>query len=188
MTDATTPVAPEGSGATTSKLRAVIVLVLLLLLAVGAVASVLLYQRSRDLTTQPFSLSNDGKPIPTDAERHKAMAVAEQFCLRVDGFDGDDPDAYRKQVTEMLTTKYKKAFDTEFAAIQQLGIQKGQKGKGTIIASGIGDMDDDSATVLVVHDNTITSEAGTTQRHSRWTIDLNKVDGKWLVDDFTPVS
>ena len=161
-------------------------LVVLTALAV-LLAGVLVYRASHP-TDAPFSLSNSGQPIPSDTARHEVVAVAEQFCLRVDAFNGDDPDTYKKLVTQMLTTKYKKAFDTEFAAIQQLGIQKGQNGKGTIVASGVGDIDDDSATVLVVHDNTITSSAGTTQRHSRWTIDLNKVDGKWLVDDFTPVS
>jgi len=151
------------------------------------VAGVLLY-RSSHLTDAPYGLANSGRKIPSETEEHKVVAVAEQFCLRVDAFDGDHPDEYQKLVTEMLTTKYKKAFDTEFAAIQQLGVQKGQTGKGTIVASGVGSLDADSATVLVVHDNTITSSAGTTERHSRWTVDLNKVDGKWLVDDFTPVS
>jgi hypothetical protein len=169
LTDATTGQAkPEGSRATDSNARGLIVLVLLVLLLAGAAASVVLLQRQGNLTDKPFSLSNDGRVIPSDSERHRVLAVAEQFCLRVDA--------------------YKKAFETEFGAIEQLGIQKGQKGKGTIVASGIGEMDDDSATALVVHDNTITSSTGTTQRHSRWTIDLVKVDGKWLVDDFTPVS
>jgi hypothetical protein len=189
LTDATTGQAkPEGSRATDSNARGLIVLVLLVLLLAGAAASVVLLQRQGNLTDKPFSLSNDGRVIPSDSERHRVLAVAEQFCLRVDAFDGDNPDQYRALVTAMLTTKYKKAFETEFGAIEQLGIQKGQKGKGTIVASGIGEMDDDSATALVVHDNTITSSTGTTQRHSRWTIDLVKVDGKWLVDDFTPVS
>lgn len=174
--------------ATTGSARGLIVLALVLVLLVGVAVSVVLLQRRGNLTDKPFSLSNDGHVIASDTQRHEVVAVAEQFCLRVDGFNGDDPDKYQKLVTEMLTTKYKKAFDTEFAAIEQLGIQKGQTGKGTIVASGIGDIDGDSATVLVVHDNTITSSAGTTQRHSRWTVDLNKVDGKWLVDDFTPVS
>ena len=173
---------------TTGTTRGLIVLALLLLLLVGAALSLVFAQRMSDLTDKPFSLSNDGRVIPSDTERHRAIAVAEQFCLRVDAFTGDDPDGYKKSVTEMLTTKYKKAFETEFAAIEQLGIQKGQTGKGTVVASGIGEMDDDSATVLVVHDNTITSSAGTTQRHSRWTVDLNKVDGTWLVDDFNPVN
>ena len=113
-------------------------LALVVMLVVGAAASLVLLQRQGDLTDKPFSLSNDGRVIPSDAERHKVVAVAEQFCLRVDAFDGDDPDKYRELVTEMLTTKYKKAFDTEFGAIEQLGIQKGQQGKGTIVASGVG--------------------------------------------------
>ena len=39
-----------------------------------------------------------------------------------------------------------------------------------------------------VDGGTGTPSTGTTQRHSRWTIDLVKVNGTWLVDDFTPVS
>jgi hypothetical protein len=174
--------------ATTGITRGLIVLALGVLLVAGLVASGVLYLRQDNLTDKPFSLSNSGRTIPTDAERHEVVAVAEQFCLRVDAFDGDDPEGYRKLVTPMLTTKYKKAFDTEFDAVQKLGVQAGQKGKGTIVVSGVADMDEDSARVLVVHDNTITSQAGSTSRHYRWTIDLNKVDGKWLIDDFTPVS
>jgi Mce-associated membrane protein len=165
-----------------------IALVLLVATALGVLVAVVLLYRSSHLTDAPYGLTNSGREIPSDTVQHKVVAVAEQFCLRVDAFDGDHPDEYQKSVTQMLTTKYKKAFDTEFAAIQKLGIQKGQNGKGTIVASGVGSLDSDCATVLVVHDNTITSSAGTTERHSRWTVDLNKVDGKWLVDDFTPVS
>ncbi len=165
-----------------------IALVLIVVTALSLLLAGALLYRSSHLTDSPFSLSNSGQEIPSGTEQHKVVAVAEQFCLRVDAFDGDHPDEYQKSVTEMLTTKYKKAFATEFAAIQQLGVQKGQTSKGTIVASGLGSLDTDSATVLVVHDNTITSTAGTTQRHSRWTVQLDKVDGRWLVDDFTPVS
>lgn len=172
--------------ATTRGTGTLIALVLVVATALSMLVAGVLVYRASHLTDEPFSLSNGGRTIPSDAERHKVLAVAEQFCLRVDGFDGDHPEAYQKQVTEMLTTKYKKAFDTEFAAIQQLGVQKGHKGKGTVVASGIGSLDADSATVLVVHDNTITSSTGTVERHFRWTVELNKVDGRWLVDDFTP--
>ena len=176
------------TNATTRNTGSFVALALVLVTGLSLVLAGVLLYRSAHLTDEPFSLSNGGQRIPPEDEQHKVVAVAEQFCLRVDAFDGDHPEEYQKSVTEMLTTKYKKAFDTEFAAIQQLGIQKGQKGKGTVIASGIGSLDADSATVLVVHDNTITSSAGTTQRHSRWSVELDKVDGRWLVDDFTPVS
>jgi hypothetical protein len=176
------------TNASTGRTRGLVALALIALtvLCVGF-AGVMVY-RAGHLTDAPFSLTNNGRKVPSEEQRHKVVAVAEQFCLRVDGFDGDDPEGYRKQVEPLLTTKYKRAFESQFQAIQQLGVQRGQKGKGTVVVSGIGAIDDDSATVLVVHDNTITSEAGTVQRHYRWTIDLNKVGGRWLVDDFTPVS
>lgn len=126
--------------------------------------------------------------VPSADTRARAVATAEQFCLRVDGFDGDDPDGYRTSVSALLTTKYKADFEKEFAQIEQAGIQKGQKGEGEILASGIQTIDDDSASVLVVHDNTITSAAGTGKQHSRWIVNLDKVGGRWLVDDFQPVS
>lgn len=155
----------------------------LALLAAG-----LLFLHQRNLTDEPFSLSNGGRPIPTDAERHKVVAVAEQFSLRMDGVSGDDPDGYVKKVGELLTTKQKAKFTQEFADFQKLGVQKGLQGTGTILASGLADMDDDSATVLVAHDSTVKASDGTTQRHYRWTVTLRKVDGKWLVDDFSPVT
>jgi hypothetical protein len=176
------------TNAPTGRARGPIALALVVVTALCAAFAGVMVYRATHLTDAPFSLTNNGQKIPTDEQRHTVVAVAEQFCLRVDGFDGDDPDGYRKQVLPLLTTKYKRAFETQFQAIEQLGVQRGQKGKGTVVVSGIGTMDEDSATVLVVHDNTITSQSGTVQRHYRWTIDLNKVGGRWLVDDFTPVS
>lgn len=148
----------------------------------------LLFLHQRNLTDEPFTLSNSGRPVPTDAERHQVVGVAEQFSLRMDGVSGDDPQGYVKRVSELLTTKQKAKFASEFADFQKLGIQKGLTGTGTILASGVADMDSDSATVLVAHDGTVKAPDGTTQRHYRWTVTLRKVDGTWLVDDFTPVT
>jgi hypothetical protein len=120
--------------------------------------------------------------------RGKVKATAEQFCLRVDDFDGADPDGYRKSVVALLTTKYKADFDNSFAQVEKLGIQAGQKGQGVVKASGIQDIDSDSATVLVAHDNTITTSEGTIQRHHRWSVSLVKVGSRWLVDNFVQVS
>ena len=102
--------------------------------------------------------------------------------------DGSDPEGYVADVSEMLTTKQKAKFTQEFAEFQKLGIEPGLKGTGTILASGLADMDDDSATVLVAHDSAVQAKEGTTQRHYRWSVTLRKVGDTWLVDDFTPVS
>lgn len=174
--------------ATTGTTRGWIALVLLVLLVVGLAASGLLLQRQGNLTDKPFTLSNSGRMIPTQTDRAEAVAVAEQFCLRMDAVDGSDLEGYREEVSELLTTKQKAKFTGEFAEFEKLGVEQDLKGTGTVLASGLADMDQDSATVLVVHDSTVTSASNTTERHYRWTVELRKVSGEWLVDDFTPVS
>jgi hypothetical protein len=174
--------------ATTGTTRGLIALVLLVLLVAGVIGSGVLIYRQGHLTDEPFTLGNSGQTIPDDAARHTVVAVAEQFCLRMDGVDGSDTDGYVKRVSELLTTKQKAKFTSEFEQFQKLGIQPGLKGTGTILASGLTDMDADSATVLVAHDSAVKDSGATTQRHYRWTVNLRKVSGTWLVDDFTPVS
>ena len=152
-----------------------------------AVAGVLVY-RSSHLTDEPFSLSNSGQPVISDAERHQVLAIAEQFCLRMDALDASDLSGYKKRVSQLLTTKQKAKFDTEFDQFQKLSLDPKLKGTGTILASGLSDIDEDSATALVAHDSTVTDSSGTNERHYRWTVALRRVHGHWLVDDFTPVS
>jgi hypothetical protein len=174
--------------ATTGKARGVLALVLVGLTVLSVVVAGVLLQRASNLTDKPFSLSNSGQPIVPESERHAAVAVAEQFCLRMDGVDGSDVEGYKKRVAELLTTKQKAKFTSQFAEFEKVGVDKTLKGQGTILSSGVADIDQDSATVLVVHDSTVKATSGTTERHYRWTVSLRKVHGHWLVDDFTPVS
>jgi Mce-associated membrane protein len=174
--------------ATTGQARGLIALTLVVLTALGVLVAGVLVYRAYHPTDEPLSLSNSGQPIPSDSLKHEVVAVAEQFCLRMDAVDGADVEGYKKRVSELLTTKQKAKFDTTFAEFEKLGVSKELKGKGTILSSGVADLDSDSATVLVAHDSTLTDPSGTTDRHYRWTVALRKVAGDWLVDDFTPVS
>ncbi|MCW2855660.1 MAG: hypothetical protein JWR52_1275 [Marmoricola sp.] len=162
--------------------------VAVVVLVLGIAASGILAYRSAHLTTSPFSFSNSGSPIPSDTDRHLVIGVAEQFALRMDAVSGKDPGTYVKQVSQLLTTKQKTKFTAEFAQFQKVGVDPTLKGTGTVLSYGIADMDNDSATVLVAHDASVVSSAGTTQRHYRWSVVLRKVGSKWLVDDFTQVS
>ena len=126
-----------------------------------------------------------------DEQRQRAEAVnaASQFALRMDTFDGTDMDAYSKKVQQLLTTKYKSEFDKQFQPFKQVYSQAQAVGTGKVVMSGVASYDADSATVLVVHDGSVKSKLGQSQvRHQRWTVDLVKVDGRWLVDDFSPVN
>ena len=174
--------------ATTGTTRGLIALALMLLTVLSVVGAGVLVHRSSHLTDEPFSLSNSGQPVVGDAERHQVLAIAEQFCLRMDALDASDLSGYKKRVSQLLTTKQKAKFDTEFDQFQKLSLDPKLKGTGTILASGLSDIDEDSATALVAHDSSVTDSTGTNPRHYRWTVALRKVHGHWLVDDFTPVS
>jgi len=159
------------------------------LLALGVTGSIVYGVRasSDNLTTKALT-TNNGDPLISDSERAKVKAVAEQFCLRMDNVDASDPDSYTQKVKELLTTKEKAAFDQQFDAVLKLETDKTVKGVGTVLASGIADIDSDSATVLVAHDTVVTSSSGTVQRHARWTVTLRHVNGRWLVDNWNPAS
>ena len=62
------------------------------------------------------------------------------------------------------------------------------KGTGKVLLTAVGDSDDDSATVLVVHDASVTTTQGNIDHHYRWSVDVVKVNGEWRVDDFNPVN
>lgn len=152
---------------------------LVVVLVAGVVVSVLMYSKIR---------SQDR----LDDNRRDALTAAEQFALRMDALDASNLDTYEKSIEPLLTTKEKTEFRQQFDQFRQL-LQQAQKSsktatkpKGKIQLAGVADADSDSANVLVAHDSSGGS-AGETL-HSRWTLGMRKVGGKWLVDSFVPVS
>jgi Mce-associated membrane protein len=125
-----------------------------------------------------------------EASQQQAAAanVATQFALRMDKVDGTKFDDYIKSVNAMLTTKAKTKNSQVFDVMKQSYETAKVKGSGKVLMTAVGDSDDDSATVLVVHDASVTTTQGKIDHHYRWTVDMVKVDGKWLVDDFNPVN
>jgi len=129
-----------------------------------------------------------------DASRRAAVVAAEEFALRMDNFQATSAAAYTDDVEKMMTTKGKADFAQVEQVISQVftaaqptakAAKKGQQApKGKVVYVGISDIDDDSATVLVAHDTSVTNSAK--QLHFRWTVQLKKVDGKWLVDGLPP--
>jgi Mce-associated membrane protein len=158
------------------RLLRVVIAVLALVLVLGVATAVWFELKVRDSDRQ-------------ERQRAEAVSAASQFAVRMDTFDGKDMDAYSKKVQELLTTKYKSEFDKQFQPFKQVYSQAQAVGTGKVVMSGVASYDDDSATVLVVHDGSVKSKLGQSQvRHQRWSVDLVKVDGRWLVDDFSPVN
>lgn len=174
-----------GAGVTTRPWSRALVLLAAVLVVLLVAAIVVAVIRGRQVHAQD----------QLDANRGAALQAAEQFALRMDAFDGTDLAAYTTSVEPLLTAKEKTVFAQQLKQFQQLydQVQKASKSKkapqpgtGSIVMGGVSDVDADSATVLVAHDSTI---PGSTQKlHSRWTISMRKIGGRWLVDSFTPVA
>jgi hypothetical protein len=121
-------------------------------------------------------------------DRASASSVASQFALRMDNVDGTNFDGYIKGINELLTTKAKTKNKKSFDSIKQSYETAKVKGTGKVLLTAVGDADEDSATVLVVHDASVNTTQGKIEHHYRWSVDVVKVGDSWLVDDFNPVN
>jgi hypothetical protein len=121
-------------------------------------------------------------------ERAAAANVASQFALRMDSVDGENFEKYLKSITELMSTKAKTKNKQAFDAIRESYKTAKVKGEGKVLLTAVGDADEDSATVLVVHDQDVTTTQGKIEHHYRWSVNMVKVKDSWLVDDFNPVN
>jgi len=121
-------------------------------------------------------------------DRGDVIRVAERFTAQVNDYDSGSVDDYKAAVGDLLSTKFKGEFDKAMEDIVASVKEAKMESEGTVLASGVATVDQDSARVLVVADADVKTVFDERERHFRWEVDLVKVDGRWLVDDFTPVS
>lgn len=120
--------------------------------------------------------------------RADVVSVAEQFTVAVNNYDSESIDQYQSTVDKLLSTKFQGQFNEAMQDIVTRVQQAKMQSEGKVLASGVATIDDDSARVLVVSDASVKTVYDQRQRHFRWEVSLVKVDGKWLVDDFSPVA
>jgi hypothetical protein len=129
-----------------------------------------------------------GEALARVEQRAAVTRVAEQFTVRVNNYSSESVDEYKSSVGELLSTKFQGEFDQAMEDIVVQVQQAQMESTGEVLASGVATLDDDSARVLVVADSTVKTVFDDRQRHFRWEVSLVRVDGEWLVDDFTPVA
>lgn len=157
------------------RLRTAMSVVLVLLLLAGIAAGIWGYTRWRS--------------AEADLEARADVArVAETFVVQFNTYDTESIDGYADSMNELLSTSARTAFESQFEDITKLIQETGLESEGKVLASAVAALDDDSSQVLVVADAEATSQAGPVQRHFRWEVSLVKVDGTWLVDDFSAVA
>lgn len=154
---------------------------------VGALAVLLV------LLAAPAAVAVWGYTRLSDAEdridaRSDVVRVAEQFAVSVNNYDASSVKGYKAEVGKLLSTKFRAEFDKAMEDIVSQVKQAEMTSDGEVLASGVATLDDDSARVLVVADAAVETVYDKRDRHFRWEVSLVKVDGRWLVDDFTPVA
>jgi hypothetical protein len=133
-------------------------------------------------------------------EREAVMAQTEQFMLRMGTYGPDLLDEsgampqYRERVKEVITPKFAVSFEKEAATAEQLVAQARISREAAVFSTGVSAIDEDSATALVAGsftDSYPKAQSGDQPREPapfRIEVELVKIDGEWLVDNFTPVT
>jgi hypothetical protein len=153
------------------------VLTVVVVLALVAVAVQLLVLRPR------YQEARADERARVDAAR-----AAEQFAVQVNNYDSASIDDYQSGVRPLLTTKFAGEFEKAMGDIVTSVNEADMTSQGEVLTSAVASVDPDSAEVLVVADANVKTVFDTRARHFRWEVALVKVDGTWLVDNFTPVT
>jgi Mce-associated membrane protein len=166
------------------------VLVLLLVLAAGCLVWLLAERR--------------GAAADAQRERDAVIRQTEQFVLRLNTYGPEDLDeqghltAYKDRVLGVMSAKFGSDFEQSGLSLAEQTVQQGYGRTAEVYGVGVDDLDGDSATVIVAGSLTGSlpdpkapeDESKRTDDQPevlRWSVDLVKVDGTWLVDDYAPV-
>jgi Mce-associated membrane protein len=137
----------------------------------------------------------------SQSQRDAVMTQTQQFVLRVNTYgpkllaaNGQMP-TYRTRVTDVITPKFAVSFDQSVSAAEQSVKQYGLNRTCAVFSTGVELMDSDSAQVLVAGSisQTVRNKKGkdvSTGEPSpfRLRVSLVRMDGKWLVDNYAPVT
>ena len=181
--------APSGSPPRAALFRLVLLGVLLLALVASLVwVAVLRSHRT-------------GAADALQSDREAAMATTQQFVLRVNTYGPTLLDshgrmpAYRSRVEAVITPKFAASFEQSVPVAEQSVQNYGLARTCAVFSTGVEVIDSDSAQVLVAGSISQTVRNRQGKRVSageptpfRLRVSLDKIGGKWLVDDYAPVT
>ncbi len=186
----------ESTGAPrATRFRAVLLgLLAVALVVVGATA----YHLGSSRHVRPFA---GGAADQAQTDREAVMAQTQQFVLRLNTYgpsmlDGQGQmPTYRSRVKEVITPKFAVSFDQSVAVAEQSVKNYGLHRTCAVFATGVELLDSDTAQVLVAGSFTQTArdrkgkEVPTGEPAPfRLRVSLDKIGGRWLVDDYQPVT
>lgn len=142
-----------------------------------------------------------GAASAVQAEREAVMSTTQQFVMRVNTYgpsllnsQGQMP-TYRARVTSVITPKFAVSFDQTVPVAEQSVKNYGIQRTCAVYSTGVEVADSDSAQVLVAGSISQSALNAHGKRVStgepapfRLRVTLDKIDGRWLVDDYAPVT
>ena len=135
------------------------------------------------------SLRPRSQEVQADRQaRSDVVRATERFAVQVNNYDVSSVDRYQASITPLLSPKFKGEFDKAMTDIVASVKQAKMTSKGEVLSSAVASLDPDSAQVLVVSDANVKTVFDTRARHFRWEVSLVKIDGRWLIDNFSPVA
>jgi Mce-associated membrane protein len=167
----------------------------LVLLAVLAVVLVI-----STVTALVLHSHRTGQAAAIQADREAAMAATQQFVLRVNTYGPSMLDSqgqmpqYRKRVKAVITPKFAVSFDQSVTLAEQSVQNYHLQRSCAVYSTGVELIDSDSATVLVAGSISQSAPNRSGKRVPtgdpvpfRLRVSLDKIGGKWLVDDYQAV-
>ena len=124
-------------------------------------------------------------------ERGRVKTAAGTFVANVNTYDSDDIDAFRQRLDGLLTPSFAQSNKVFVDSIIKTMKTTKLKSDGDVLRTAVAQIDDSSATALVIADAHATSVFGERVRHFRWEVSLVRDPddaNRWLVDDFEAVA
>jgi Mce-associated membrane protein len=146
---------------------------------------------------EPLGIDRGAGEVQT--ERDAVMSQSRQFMLRMGTYGPDQLQdgqltEYRDLVTEVITPKFATSFEQSVTAAEQIVAKGGVAREAEVFATGVATLGDDRATALVAgaFTDSYPNRKGKLQPQEpvpfRMELTLVRTDGRWLVDDFNPVT
>lgn len=120
------------------------------------------------------------------AAQHDVAGAARAEALAFLTVDHRDMDPLIDEVLDGATGDFAEQYASQRETLTREAVRTGATSTPEVVALGVGDQDDDSATVLVAANSTVTNNATGDEgqvRYYRLRLELVREDGRWLTDD-----
>ncbi|WP_299923349.1 hypothetical protein [uncultured Nocardioides sp.] len=120
------------------------------------------------------------------AAQHDVAGAARTEALAFLTVDHRDMDPLIDAVLDGATGDFAEQYASQRETLTREAVRTEATSSPEVVALGVGDQDDDSATVLVAANSTVTNTGTTGEgqvRYYRLRLELVREDGRWLTDD-----